>query len=1173
MHRRAQSQGLAALAFFLFLALVFPATPDSGSSDWAQTQRAELERQLAHATPGSARAFKLQTKIERIDAHLDGRPQPGFPDEYARFLNDRKIPSDRTTVEYEPGYQLRELQTARLNRRAPKAPLDWRERGPGNVAGRARGIIVDPDDPTGNTWFIASVGGGVWKTTDSGATWTELTQDVPNLQISCITMAPSDHDVIYAGTGESFFNIDVMNGNGIIKSTDRGQTWTQLASTTDDPRWNNVSRILVDPTDEDVVLASVTMGRYKYSEGGDTSSIFRSTDGGATWTEVHQVTNVVGGGGRGIQQIIADPTDFDVMYASVNAVGILKSTDRGLTWSDSSNGITDFTGRFELAISTVDTDYVFASAQGASHSELWVSVDGGANWFETVESGDEPNWLGAQGWYDNAIVCHPTDPAIVFVGGPELWQIDMGTIGSTSRNTTPLASYSFPHPDHHDLEIVFPQGQDWYLLGTSDGGVNRTAAFASGFTQPTDGMVTTQFYGVDKAPGRSAYAGGTQDNGTWLSPDDPDGLTPWAFVIGGDGYETSWHFDDPMKVIGGYQFNGLQRSLDGGVTWESATNGLSDTGGANAPFVTKIGKSQSSPDALYAVGANGVWRSTDFGGSWTNTPIPSGDWGGLSSFLDVRVSEPNPAVVWAGGRMDGGGVLSVSTDAGVSFSPTSVYPGESLGRISGLATHPVNPNTAFALFSFATRPKILRTDDLGATWNDITGFEGNTVSASGFPDVAVYDLIVFPNDTDRMWVGTEIGLVETLDGGATWALADNGLPSVGIWMLRVVEDEVVVATHGRGIWSVTIPELEDGQTFNPLLEFIGQNPSNGALEVTTMLRSAYDQTQIFVNGSVVQTLGANVKRQVETVSVPVTAAGSKNVFVRGTKDGQTYDSIAKSIDVAVLAPPVAQYTTAVDDAADFVLNGMALGFNGTFGESGLETPHPYPDGANFTAIMSQPIRVLPTTRLLYDEVAIVEPGDPGTQYGDYGFWDFCVVEATTDGATWTPLFDGYDARDDSVWENAYYGSDPGDPSMLRTRDVLIGNQFPMNTVIQVRFRFSSDGFVNSWGWWVDDVRITADVTSTPRGARLALDQNAPNPFNPNTTIAFSLPRQGAVTLQVFDVRGRLVRTLVDESRGAGEHRVVWDGTDDGGRAAASGVYLYRLNADGQVLQNKMTLVK
>ncbi len=1141
--------------------------PSGQSSDWFQTRHAQLEKQLRHATPNSDRAFKLQMKIDRLDAWREGRPQPGFPDEFARILYEMKIPSDRTTPEYTPGYQSRELKKAPRQQYTDKA-LTWTARGPGNVAGRARGIIVDPDDPTGLTWFIASVGGGVWKTSDGGTTWQVLTDDMPNLAVQSLAMAASNHDVMYAGTGESFYNIDTMNGNGILKTTDRGATWTQLAATLDDPRFNNVSRIIVSPTDPDLVLASATTGRYKQTISA-TSSIFRSTDGGLTWTEVHNEA------ANEIQQIIADPTDFNIQYACVRNFGILKSTDAGLTWTASSGGITDTNGRFEMAISPVNHNYLYAASEGSNHSMLWVSWDGGATWDETFENGGtEPSWLGAQGWYDNTIICHPTDPTLVYVGGTELYRIQLDAVGSTGRTSTPMASYSYPHPDHHFLQIIQPQAGTWFLLGTNDGGLTRTSSEETGFTMPVHGMITTQFYGVDKRPGGNAYIGGMQDNGTWRSPVDATIADDWTPQIGGDGYETDWHFDDPLKIMGGYQYNGLMRSLDGGVTWESAANGLGDTGSGAAPFITKIGQSNARPDVVFAVGAQGVWRSTDFGASWSLSTTPSSDWGALSSFHDVRVSPADPDVVWAGSRMDADGSIVVSTDGGATFTGTTDYTDVTMGRISGLAADPFDANTAYVLFSYATRPKILKTTDLGATWTDISGFGTGSTSTNGFPDVAVYDLLVWPNDPNRIWVGTEIGLVESTDGGATWALADNGLPAVGIWMLRAVEDQIVVATHGRGIWTTTDATLDSGLTFNPLLENLYQTPS-GPMTIEMNLRSAYDSTQVYVDGALVQSYPANTPRQLESLEVPVVTDGTRSVFTRGFKNGTTYDSVTRTLDVYALSEPVFEYASPLDDGNDWAMTEFSIQTPGGFSNPALHTTHFYTNNSSPVAMLTVPIKISSPTNLTFDEIALVEPGDPGTVFGDSGFWDYVTVEGSLDGVTWQPVDGGWDCREYSDWQSAYDGGLAGTESLYHTRTINLNNTFAPGDVILLRFRLFADGYVTGWGWAIDNIDIVSNgisgVGDTPHA--VTLNQNYPNPFNPMTTISFNLPVRSQAKLQIFDARGRLVRTLLDEQLTEGQHSVVWDGKDNREQTSAAGVYFYRLTAGKTVLQDKMTLIK
>ena len=204
----------AVACIVLLVSLVnFVPTPDA-TLTWDQVEEEKWNRRLLHAEDGSWTAFKANQKIDRLHAMRDGEPAQGHPDEYMRYLEQAKIPSDRTVSEYEPGYQLRELKQARAARRAPAPPLPWINRGPGNVAGRARAIVVDPSDPTGDTWLIASVGGGIWKTTNKGVTWTGLMDDLPMIQMQSLAVSPADPLTIYAGTGESFWNIDTLNGNG-----------------------------------------------------------------------------------------------------------------------------------------------------------------------------------------------------------------------------------------------------------------------------------------------------------------------------------------------------------------------------------------------------------------------------------------------------------------------------------------------------------------------------------------------------------------------------------------------------------------------------------------------------------------------------------------------------------------------------------------------------------------------------------------------------------------------------------------------------------------------------------------------------------------------------------------------------------------------------------------------
>jgi hypothetical protein len=369
----------------------------------------------------------------------------------------------------------------------------------------------------------------------------------------------------------------------------------------------------------------------------------------------------------------------------------------------------------------------------------------------------------------------------------------------------------------------------------------------------------------------------------------------------------------------------------------------------------------------------------------------------------------------------------------------------------------------------------------------------------------------------------------------------------------------------------------DGQTYNPLFETMAQSPQ-GDLLLEFNLRSPYDSTQVWVDGAIVETVGANAARQIETVAVPVLSDGPVAAFARGFRDGSTYDSVSRAYDAVAFGDPVFSYANDLDldiQADDFQRNGFLWLQPAGFSNGALHSNHPYADDASLTATLAVPIRIAQTTTLSFDEIAIVEPGDPGTVFGDGAFWDYVVVEGTTDGKTWIPVADGWDARDDAAWLTAFNTGGSGTSSMYRPRAIVLNDTFAKAEVVLLRFRLYADSYVTGWGWAIDNIAVTpsgpSDAGDLP--GPVALEQNYPNPFNPSTSIAFSLDRAGPVKLRIYDTRGRLVRTLVDEPREAGPHRVTWDGRDDRDRGTAAGVYFYRMDAGGQVLQRKMTLIK
>lgn len=998
---------------------------------------------------------------------VEGEDGYDQPDEFAKLHQMIRTPQGKTQPQYEANYKYREFKEAKAKIQKSSgvnkltAALPWVERGPANVGGRTRGLIVDPDDPNHETWFAGSVSGGVWKTTDGGSSWRYLTEELPNLATSSIAMAESNHDVIYAGTGEGFNNLDGVDGSGMFKSTDRGENWTQLEASVN-AGINTVTRLVIDPENEDIVVVSASSGVYK------------TTDGGANWTKTYSENG-------NIQQIIANPKNFNTLYAAVRNFGVIKSTDAGDSWFEASEGFGS-EGRYEIAISPEDTSRLYASVE-SSNSLLYVTVNGGSQWLKSEEQGELSNWLGSQGWYDNTIAVHPYDKTTVFLGGIDLWQatvsfdsvkgitsyeidkmdeffnpnpngmefyghalgmgdeyweedvaqgsdlrdleirfgpgksqmahrftssdhiyqdyvevpfeawdiennkqlmlsfldndengkfnvsifkgdhilvnavdydslnpssdiaVDLGDkhkniIALTVRGTSdftwdpdslpdaylrvntgmvPLAKSEvnpvtdgynqygkpFIHVDHHNITTIKTDeaNEEFWILNGNDGGVALSKDAGVSWSEPGDnGYNTTQFYGIDKSPGAERYAGGTQDNGTFISPGSvsADSTTAYLHKIGGDGFEVAWHHEDIDKFIGGSQYNRFFKTTDGGENWNAVDQNFDGWGNSDvSPFVSKIAESNLDPDLLFTLTTEGIYRTDNFAQNWYFIPMNQ-DWGGGNYFsmAQITISESDPQYVWAGAYMGASGKVHVSKNGGLSFNSVNNY--DNMGRISGLETHPTEDSTAYALFSFADEPKIVRTTDLGQSWEDITGFESGDASSNGFPDVAVYSLVVMPYDTDILWAGTEIGLFESTDNGDSWHYTDSGLPAVAIWDMKIVDDQVVIGTHGRGIWSVTLPELADYElpdvTLSPRLNNAVQ--FSGDLILNASLRSVYDSTHIMIGSSVQKTVFNSVALD-SLIMVQPTVGGTKEVYLKSYKNGRTFLSAPIETDITV----------------------------------------------------------------------------------------------------------------------------------------------------------------------------------------------------------------------------------------------------------------------------------
>ncbi len=1041
---------------------------------------------------------------------------------------------------YSGSWRFKALKSALLTRKNvlfKAAALNWVERGPGNFGGRTRSVVVHPNDV--NTWWAGAVGGGIWKSTDAGGSWRCVTDDLPVLSVTTIDICKNQPDVLYAGTGEGFYNYDAIIGDGVFKSSDGGETWTQLNSTASNANFRYVNRLIVHPDHPDTLVVVTNTG------------VYRSNDGGSTWTETFN-------NGQRVQQIIANPLRWDTQFITVYATGIYKSTDGGYNWTYVSEEITNHY-RIEMAISPTDTNIVYASPVDENYGLLgfFRSPDAGNTWFNY---GNSTNWLNSQGWYDNALVVSPLDPDVVIVGGLDIYRVEINGASMTTTKLTNWYSgteYPYVHADQHALVTIKDGNTNFAIIAGNDGGVFYSPDMGASWESKDNHYNVTQYYDADRHPTVNAFIGGTQDNGTHRSPDEATATDSWTEVIGGDGFDCAWNKTNPSIVYGTLYSTRIYKSTDGGYTFYSINNNMPESG----VFHTPLAMDPNNSDKLFTAGDdNTLWWTDDGGNNWYSVSVNYNDY----TLIKIAVSLANSNIVWSGTTTI---YNHVSTDGGLSFSQVTQPSGSPHAYLTGISTHPVKDSTAFITIGSSGYGKIYRTRDLGQTWEDIT---------HNLPDVPVFTVLVMPFDTTEIWIGTDIGLFISYDNGQSWQYANNGIPAVSIRRLKIVNQEIVAATHGRGIWSVHRDEIQGYPPTAPTLHDITvPNPNTGLLKIHFTANDDYDSVQVWVNDQHVDDLGA-VSTGTDTFGLYQTnPPQTVTAQVIGFRNGAGAASNQKSNEIYAAVDTLSED---FNDYSSTFFGDLQIQDVSGFSNPALHSSHPYSNQTTYYAYLGTPITIKAGSYFNYDDVAIVEPGEQGSVYGDSNFWDYVTVEASDDGDNWTIVIEPYDCRYDAVWENAYkYGND-GNENMFRSHSISLTNYFSENVNVYLRFKLYANASNNGWGWAIDNVVAGNSVSEVSKGITLNKFQlvgNYPNPFNPGTNILFTLAKTGTVRLEVFNLLGEKVRTLINnEVLSNGKvHRVYWDGLTDGRKPVSSGMYVYRLSSAGHTAVKKMLLLK
>jgi photosystem II stability/assembly factor-like uncharacterized protein len=726
--------------------------------------------------------------------------------------------------------------------------------------GRALTAVGVPSEP--NTYYFGAVAGGVWKTTNGGMSWTPLFDKQPVSSIGSVAVADSDPNILYAGTGEACIRGNISHGDGVYKSTDAGQTWTNVGLK--DTR--NIGKVIIHPANPDVVLVAAVGHAYGFNEE---RGVFRTADGGQTWDKVLYVSDRAGA-----IDITFVPGNPHIVFATTweawrnpwhmnsggPGSGVWKSTDGGKTWKRLTKGLPDLMGRIGVSVPAAKPDRVYLMVEALEEKGgVYRSDDGG----ETFEQMTDDHRLRHRPWYYTHVTADPSDPETVYV-------LNVGLYKSTDggKNWTPVGG--IPHGDHHGLWIDPKDSRR--MINANDGGATITVDGGATWSRQ-DNQPTAQFYHVttdDQFPYR-VY--GSQQDNTSVSiasrgDDGNIGREDYHAVGGGEAGYISVDPKDPDIVYAGEYFGILTR-WDGRTkqaqnisVWPDDTDGYE---AANLKYrfnwTQPVHASRHEAGAVFYTG-NLVFKSTDGGMSWQeispdltrNDKSKQGRSGGPITGENISVEYYNVVfsfaespiqrdLLWAG---TDDGLVHLTRDGGNKWS--NVTPKDlPEGLVSILDASPHDAGSAyFALdrhkFDDFT-PYIYRTHDFGRSWTRIN---------QGIPNgTFVRAVRVDPKRKGLLYAGTETGVYVSFDDGANWQPLQLNLPTSPIHDLVVKDNDLVVATHGRSFW--ILDHLEplrqmtdkvakaDGHLFDPSPavrfrgggwsrgQFVADNPPSGAI--------------------------------------------------------------------------------------------------------------------------------------------------------------------------------------------------------------------------------------------------------------------------------------------------------------------------------------------------------
>lgn len=694
--------------------------------------------------------------------------------------------------------------------------LQLRNIGPAIMSGRISDIAIHPKRR--DTWYVAVGSGGVWKTENGGTTWTPVFDAQGSYSIGCLTLDPSNPDIVWVGTGENVSGRHVGIGDGVYKSLNGGRTWTNVGL----KQSEHIARILVDPRNSNVVY--VAAEGPLWSAGGE-RGLYKSVDGGTTWTlslEINKDT--------GVTSAELDPSNPDILYAaayqrrrSVAAFmgggpdsGIHKSTDAGKTWRKLSVGLpSGDIGKIGLAVSPIDPTVVYATVEASPDQRgFYRSADRGESWEKRnsyISGGTGPH-------YYQEIYADPNAFDRVYQMDPWMRVTDDG--GKTWR---PVGEKS-KHPDNHALAFI--PGEPDFLLNGSDGGVYESRDRGKTW-RFFENLPLTQFYkvAIDNAAPFYNIHGGTQDNGSQTGPSrtvNAHGISnaDWVITYGADGYACAVDWKDPnIAYIEWQEGNLLRYDIKSQETvYISPKPGPSDPP-LRFNWDSPVLVSPHAHTRIYYA-SQFVWRSEDRGNSWTRIspdltknifrleqPIMGRTWGpdalwhhgAMSTYSTITTVSESPLVEGLLYVGTDDGLVQVTEDGGKTWRKVEKLPGVPDNFfVNKIRASRLEKDTVFVAVDNHKAgdyaPYLLRSDDRGRTWRSIVG---------DLPQRTwVWAITQDHVKKELLFAATETGLFVTVDAGAHWVKLTGGVPMISFRDLEIQEREsdLVGASFGRSFF-------------------------------------------------------------------------------------------------------------------------------------------------------------------------------------------------------------------------------------------------------------------------------------------------------------------------------------------------------------------------------------